>query len=255
MSAAPSASGPTRERQAYPITFKPHGRRGGSFTLFVDSSAARQVWQNRLRDAILVHAAGAKQAFTLATVSDQTFLKRASAPDPHTCDDVRPPVGAPTCSVTFDMPDGPRLIAIGHEEGLWIGLRHLPSSLTHVLRLPSITQCAVLAEFKLVLVLADMALYVYPLEALVPSGRGERGDLEPRKLSGSRDVSFFKTGKIRSRVLVVYAERSAQQQTVFQALEPIPIHERADPRDMVGRERPAWLRTYRVRMMRRIGCG
>ena len=248
--AAPSSS--SSERTAYPITFRHLGRRGGTFTLFVNTAAERETWKARLVEAITNREAVVERtkAFDLATVSDQTFLTRPIAPDPYARDSTRPPFGPPTCSVAFKTPEGHQLVAVGHEDGLWIGLRHDPSSFRLVLHLRCITQCSVLEDFALVLVLADKALYAYPLEALVPSAASAANmhrDKEPQKLSGTRDVIFFKAGKVGQRVLVIYVKRSGVNQTVFKALEPISVSDRAGPRGLLGRRRPDWFRTYRVR--------
>ncbi|KAI9612683.1 hypothetical protein H4Q26_007840 [Puccinia striiformis f. sp. tritici PST-130] len=77
--------------------------------------------------------------------------------------------GPPTCSVPFRSTDGKRLIAIGCQDGLWIGLRHDPGSMKQVIYLKSITQCSVLQEFGFLLVLAEKILMAYPLDSLIPS--------------------------------------------------------------------------------------
>lgn len=128
-------------------------------------------------------------------------------------------------------PEGHKLLAIGHEDGLWIGLHGDPSSFRLVLYLKGITQCAILQEYGLFLVLAAKVLIAYPLEALVPSASSttssSRDSKEPQRLSGSKDVLFFKVGKIGSRLLVIYVKKDGVTQTVFKALEPIRISERA----------------------------
>lgn len=81
-----------------------------------------------------------------------------------------------------DTPDGRALVAIGCSEGVWIGFRHdpncmlgnkrltdgslLPYSLAmrRVLLLKMVTQCAMLEEFGIFLVLADK---VCPLSNLM----------------------------------------------------------------------------------------
>jgi len=51
--------------------------------------------------------------------------------------------------------DGRSLIAIGCEEGVWIGLRHDPRSLRKVLHVKAVTNIAVLEDFGIVLVLQE----------------------------------------------------------------------------------------------------
>lgn len=120
-------------------------------------------------------------------------------------------------------------MAVGHDDGLWIGLHGDPTSLKLVLHLKGISQCAVLQNYGLFLVLAARVLIAYPFEALVPSAasvRGERESKEPQRLSGSKDVLFFKVGCIAGKLLVIYVKKDGVTQTVFKALEPIPIGER-----------------------------
>ena len=52
-------------------------------------------------------------------------------------------------------PDGRALVAIGCEEGVWIGLRHDPHSLRKVLHVKAVSNIAVLEEFGIFLVLQD----------------------------------------------------------------------------------------------------
>lgn len=145
-------------------------------------------------------------------------------------------------------PEGHSLVAIGHEDGLWIGLRHDPSSFRLVVHLKLITQVTVLQEFALVLVLADKALYAYPLEALVPSvaSAAFQREKDPQKISGAKDVLFFRAGKVGPRLLVIYVKKSGVNQNVFKALEPIASSERSN-RTLLKRK-PDWFRTYKARL-------
>ncbi|KAI8457720.1 CNH domain-containing protein, partial [Phakopsora pachyrhizi] len=142
--------------------------------------------------------------------------------------------GPPTCSVPFRSTDGKRLVAVGCMDGLWIGLRKDPSSMRQVIHIKSITQCAVLQEFGFLLVLAEKILLAYPLESLVPSRAGQA--LQPpagnamkttgsgaiaSRLSGNKDVLFFRCGRVGPRTLVIYVKKGGVNQTVFKALEPV----------------------------------
>jgi hypothetical protein len=63
--------------------------------------------------------------------------------------------GRVTCSVPFVTVDNRKLVAVGCEQGVWIGVQHDPPSLRKVLHVKSVTQIAVLEEFGIFLVLAD----------------------------------------------------------------------------------------------------
>lgn len=83
-----------------------------------------------------------------------------------------PPYHTPT-NKHLDTPDGRAFVAIGCSEGVWIGFRHDPqcecsklhllpfthhdfwSAIRRVLHLKMVTQCAMLEEFGIFLVLAD----------------------------------------------------------------------------------------------------
>ncbi|PLW29207.1 hypothetical protein PCASD_14619 [Puccinia coronata f. sp. avenae] len=154
--------------------------------------------------------------------------------------------GPPTCSVPFRSSDGKRLIAIGCMDGLWIGLRNDPGSMKQVIYLKSITQCAVLQEFGFLLVLAEKILMAYPLDSLIPSRNSPAvhphhqptmmmssgpGKAPVRaiasRLSGNKDVLFFRCGKVGPRTLVIYVKKGGVNQTVFKALEPVRNSENA----------------------------
>lgn len=151
--------------------------------------------------------------------------------------------GPPTCSVPFRSSDGKRLIAIGCMDGLWIGLRNDPGSMKQVIYLKSITQCAVLQEFGFLLVLAEKILMAYPLDSLIPSRNSpavhphnqssmmpsSRGPVRAiaSRLSGNKDVLFFRCGKVGTRTLVIYVKKGGVNQTVFKALEPVRNSENA----------------------------
>lgn len=89
-----------------------------------------------------------------------------------------------------------------------------------------VTQVAVLEEFNLFLLISDKSLIAYHLDVICPSDRTAsaptRDDARkaPQKLSGSRDVGFFVTGKMKERTLVIYKKRE-NLNSVFKVLEPV----------------------------------
>lgn len=139
--------------------------------------------------------------------------------------------GRPTSSMPLRTHDGQDLICVGSPAGLFIGKRGNPRSLRQVLHLPEITQCAVLQEYGFILVVAARQLIAYNIEALIPSGRPSDPSTKiPQKLSGQKDVLFFRVGKIgdveKPRTLVVYAKKSGLKESVFNALEPVSSSEK-----------------------------
>jgi hypothetical protein len=124
-----------------------------------------------------------------------------------------------SCLIHLATIDGRSLIAIGCEEGVWIGLRHDPRSLRKVLHVKAVTNIAVLEEFGIVLVLQDkvrvprpswadyQSLLAYHLEALVPSNATQQVRAAPQRLSPGKDIAFFTVGQLSGRTLVLYMKR------------------------------------------------
>jgi len=91
-----------------------------------------------------------------------------------------------------------------------------------------VTQIAVLEDFSLMLLIADKTLIAYHLDNVCPAGGGppnnESARRAPQKLSGSRDVGFFATGKMKDRTLVFYKKKDGINSTFkvrnFQHLPP-----------------------------------
>lgn len=139
--------------------------------------------------------------------------------------------GRPSSSMPLRTHDGQDLICVGSPAGLFIGKRGNPRSLRQVLHLQEITQCAVLQEYGFILVVAARQLIAYNIEALIPSGRPSDPSTKiPQKLSGQKDVLFFRVGRIgeasKPKTLVVYAKKSGLKESVFNVLEPVSSSEK-----------------------------
>lgn len=94
-----------------------------------------------------------------------------------------------------------------------------------VLHLKMVTQCAMLEDFGMFLVLADkvswiisleitnhkhdfQALFAYHIEALVPSSpQSAHTSQTPQRVNGTRDVHFFSVGQQGGRTLVIYMKK------------------------------------------------
>ncbi|KAK7062513.1 Rho guanine nucleotide exchange factor [Paramarasmius palmivorus] len=84
-----------------------------------------------------------------------------------------------------------------------------------------VTQCAMLEDFGIFLVLADKSLFAYHIEALVPSSpSSQHATQTPQKLSGNRDVHFFSVGTLQGRTLVIYMKKKSMD-SIFYAVEPV----------------------------------
>lgn len=77
-----------------------------------------------------------------------------------------------------------------------------------VLHLKMVTQCAMLEDFGIFLVLADKSLFAYHIEELVPSSPQSAQTFQtPQKLDGTKDVQFFSVGSLGGRTLVIYMKK------------------------------------------------
>lgn len=81
-------------------------------------------------------------------------------------------------------------------------------AMRRVLHLKLVTQCAMLEDFGIFLVLADKSLFAYHIEALVPSTPpSPHATRTPQKLNGNKDVQFFSVGTMGGRTLIIYMKR------------------------------------------------
>ncbi|KAI0091606.1 Dbl-like domain-containing protein [Irpex rosettiformis] len=244
-------------RAVYPCTIHHNGRLGGLWTLFADSAQARNEWKQKLEEAIGLRKVvqESNKVFEVETLSADTFLVPSMMPNGNTpsYSSESTFTGKVTCSVPFNTADGRGLVAIGCAEGVWIGFRHDSRSMRRVLHLKMVTQCAMLEDFGIFLVLADRALFAYHIEALVPSSpQSPHTSQTPQKLSGNKDVHFFSVGNLNGRTLVIYMKKKGLD-SVFRVLEPVigKINERAEaPRTFGSRlglrsQRSEWFRVYR----------
>ncbi|KAG9313170.1 hypothetical protein JVU11DRAFT_6624 [Chiua virens] len=244
-------------RLVYPCTIHYSGRLGGLYTLFTESPQARAEWKQKLEEAIGLRKVvqESNKVFEMEPLSTDTFFVpaiSASATTPS-WNHENSFTGKVTCSVPFNTTDGRALVAIGCAEGVWIGFRHDSRSMRRVLHLKMVTQCAMLEDFGMFLVLADKALFAYHIEALVPSSlQSAHTSQTPQRVNGTRDVHFFSVGNQGGRTLVIYMKKKGLD-SVFRVLEPVveKINERSKaPASFTSRFgiRPArseWFRLYR----------
>ncbi|KAH8833415.1 CNH domain-containing protein [Flagelloscypha sp. PMI_526] len=252
----------SESRLVYPFTLHQSGRAGGIHVLFAESAAAREEWKQKLEEAFGLRKViqESNNVFELMTLSIDTFsspsmingigiknglMKQQSYMENYT--------GRVTCSVPFDMADGRGLVAIGCAEGVWIGFRHDPKSMRRVLHLRMVTQCAMLHDFVIFLVLADKSLFAYHIEALVPSTpHAPQASAVPQKLNGNKNVQFFSVGNVQGRTLVIYMIKKGSDSN-FRVLEPVgdKINERLRQPAGFGSKlgfktaKSEWFRIYR----------
>ncbi|KAJ7780269.1 CNH domain-containing protein [Mycena maculata] len=254
-SATPESAGDSRV--VYPWTIHHNGRLGGAHILFSESAQARTEWKQKLEEALGIRKVvqESNRVFEVETLSADTFLVpsvQLNATSPQWNQDTSF-TGKVTCSVPFNTADGRGLVAIGCAEGVWIGFRHDPRSMRRVLHLKMVTQCAMLDEFGIFLVLADKSLFAYHIEALVPSSpNGTHTSQVPQKLNGTKDVHFFSVGTLHNRTLVIYMKKKGLD-SIFRVLEPVgdKINEKVKAPAGLGSRlgfrstKSEWFRIYR----------
>ncbi|KAI6006684.1 CNH domain-containing protein [Pisolithus orientalis] len=244
-------------RLLYPCTIYYSGRLGGLHTLFTESQQARSEWKQKLEEALGLRKVvqESNKVFEMDPLSTDTFFipTLSASNTAPSWNHENAFTGKVTCSVPFNTPDGRELVAIGCAEGVWIGFRHDSKSMRRVLHLKMVTQCAMLEDFGMFLVLADKALFAYHIEALVPSSpQSAHTSQTPQRVNGTRDVHFFSVGQQGGRTLVIYMKKKGLD-SVFRVLEPVveKINERTKtPASFTSRFgiRPArseWFRLYR----------
>ncbi|TBU24200.1 Dbl-like domain-containing protein [Dichomitus squalens] len=254
--AATSPETATDSRLVYPCTIHHNGRLGGLYTVFAESAQVRTEWKQKLEEAIGLRKVvqDSNKVFEIETLSADTFLVPSMMGNSNASwSHENAFTGKVTCSVPFTTADGRGLVAIGCAEGVWIGFRHDSRSLRRVLHLKMVTQCAMLEDFGIFLVLADKSLFAYHIEALVPSSpQSAHTTQTPQKLSGSKDVHFFSVGNLNGRTLVIYMKKKGLD-SVFRVLEPVvgKINERSKAPQTFGSrlglrsQRSEWFRVYR----------
>ncbi|RDB18445.1 Rho1 guanine nucleotide exchange factor 1 [Hypsizygus marmoreus] len=246
-------------RSVFPLTLHHNGRTGGPYILYADSAQTRNEWKQKLEEALGLRkiVQESNKVFEVETLSADTFLvpsMMAGTPPPSWNQD-NAFTGKVTCSVPFTTSNGRPLVAIGCAEGVWIGYRHDPKSMRRVLHLKMVTQCAMLEEFGIFLVLADKSLFAYHIEALVPSSPQtihNASNQVPQKLNGTKDVHFFSVGSLHGRTLIIYMKKKGLE-SIFRVLEPVgdKINERVKAPIGFGSRlgfrsaKSEWFRVYR----------
>ncbi|RXW24819.1 hypothetical protein EST38_g1034 [Candolleomyces aberdarensis] len=247
-------------RGVYPFTIQ-HSGRSWSITLYAETAQTRADWKQRLEEAqgLRQVVSDSNRVFEMETLSIDTFLLplpgQAQPPQSNNWHDMGNFTGKVTCSVPFNTPDGRGLVAVGCAEGVWIGFRHDSRSMRRVLHVRMVSQCAMLEDFGLFLVLADRNLFAYHIEALVPNPMSPQSftSQTPQKINGSKEVQFFSVGTLHGRTLVIYMNKKGAD-SVFHVVEPVidKITERPKasssgllPSMLSRRNKSDWFRTYR----------
>ncbi|KAI0702715.1 CNH domain-containing protein [Earliella scabrosa] len=205
----------------YPFSFVAQGKHGGSYSLYAPTLDERNEWRRKIRDAVAARKAVQEErsVFQVETITaDTADSQDAPAHHPGLV------TGRISCSLPFASNDGHSLIAIGSEDGVWIGLPKQPESIQRVISLKQVTQLAFLADYGFFIILAEKAstLYAIGIESVVPTTAPEQPPFGMQKLNGEdKPVQFFSVGRQAGRTLVIYSRRKGLD-SVFRVLEVLP---------------------------------
>ncbi|OQN96731.1 hypothetical protein B0A48_17155 [Cryoendolithus antarcticus] len=245
-------SGKDSDKILYPFRIKHLGRE--TYTLFAHTEQARRDWCNKITEAKTKHAkalfAQHAEPFRLRVMADSAFVYDAFAgsaaaktvvikgtPVDRAIKEVEhrfKETGRPgpicrarvNCATSFTTPHPSKsMVAVGTDFGVFVSEVDNPRGWSKAISMTKVTQIAVLEDFNLFLLISDKSLVAYHLDVILNSGGGSlsTGDSArkaPQKLSGSRDVGFFVTGRMKDRTLVFYKKRDNLSST-FKVLEPI----------------------------------
>ena len=191
--------------QGYPITFKGLGRAGYDITMFCTSQIQREKWMEHIqtqKDKLSER----HKIFTMAKLSEGFFNAQIRI---NCCRPI----------------DGGRKLVIGTDVGVYISeSRPKDASIKprRMLDTKMVTQLEVLEQHQILIVLADKAVYTFPLEALEDDSAGA-----PR---GKRicHANYINAGMCNGQTLVCCVKSHSLSSTVkvFEPLESMPRQQR-----------------------------
>ncbi|RKF62063.1 Rho1 guanine nucleotide exchange factor 3 [Erysiphe neolycopersici] len=263
-------------RLMYPFRVK-HLGKAEVYTLYAPSAQNRMEWCDKIFEAKIQFTASLHEqnaepfklrvmadcAFTLDTLSvlpqknsvtvTGTPLDRAIREmenkygvGPRPGPVCRTPVN---CATSFNF-YGKTVVAVGSDNGVFVSIESDPRGWTRSIMVSRVTQIAVLEEFSICLIIADKALIAYSLDMLMPTTGFPAPPQEsvrraPMKLSGTRDVTFFATSRMKNRTLIFYKKREGLHST-FKVLEPI-YHKSSEKKSrLLGRLRGGTTEFFRA---------
>ncbi|KAH8660666.1 CNH domain-containing protein [Tricladium varicosporioides] len=247
----PSSSNDSDARSMYPFRVK-HLGKSEVYTLYAPSAQNRQDWCDKILEAKTRHAASLfeqnAEPFRLRVMADTAFaydvvtgpsLKNgvsvSGTPLDRAIREMEKTYGAgprpgPVCRAQVNCATafncfGKAMVAIGTDYGVYISEAANPRGWSRSIQMARVSQIAVLEEFSLFLIIADKSLIAYHLDVIVPisnfpAPHHDTARRAPQKLSGTRDVSFFATARMKDRTLVFYKKKEGLHST-FKVLEPV----------------------------------
>ena len=186
--------------QGYPITFKGLGRAGYELTLYCTSPIQREKWMEHIQTQ-KDRLSERHKIFTMAKLNEGYFTQAMRI---NCCRPI----------------DGGRKLVIGTDIGIYVSeSRPKDSSVKprRMLETKLVAQLEVLEQHQILVVLADKAVYTFPLEALDP----DEGVAGPAK-RGRRicHANYINAGMCNGQTLVCCVKSSSLSSTV-KVFEPM----------------------------------
>jgi hypothetical protein len=171
---------------SYPILFSHLGRRGADYVMYAENAASRLEWKEKVVEAKAMKEMAhiEKHVFEIRTLSDTTFAGPNNQLQSHNH-------GKVNCTVPFSKyidymekiidlcsliivdlvgATGIRMIAVGTQLGIWMGIEGDTNTISHVLSISDVQQIAVLEEHRIFLILAGKkSIYKNHIKSIVPT--------------------------------------------------------------------------------------
>ncbi|KAK7437358.1 Rho guanine nucleotide exchange factor [Stygiomarasmius scandens] len=210
----------------YPCAIRYSGREGGQYILYTESAETRIEWKNKLEEALKSRRSTQEKnkAFEIRTLS-KCFVSEDNVPAPAgSWSHGNTFVAKATCAVPFYTSNGQLLIAIGCVDGVWVKTSHNSGMMYmhRILALKGVTQCTVLEDYGILLVLADKTLYAHHVESLIPWSLESKHASTPEKISGYNEVQFFSAGMVHGRTFVIYVRKKGRN-NIIRAIEAVQV--------------------------------
>ncbi|GAA5808893.1 hypothetical protein MFLAVUS_002292 [Mucor flavus] len=228
---------------SFPILLQHLGRHGADYMLYAENAATRMEWKENIVQAKAKKelADMDKRIFEIRSLSDTTFAGSNYLSNAHNH-------GKVTCTVPFVGATGIRMIAVGTQHGIWMGIEGDTNTISHVLSISDVQQIAVLEDHHVFLVLSDKTLYAYALDALVPTDSRKLPVDKPHQ-KVAQHISFFHSGVCNGRTIVIAMKKRGVDSN-FKVLEPIcgdlrnPKNSKFFHKSGLFNKMPSWFKSY-----------
>ncbi|CAJ0863804.1 7389_t:CDS:10 [Entrophospora sp. SA101] len=219
------------------------GKNNGEVTyqLYAGSLDKKKLWKEKILEA-QTHLASKNakyKLFELITINDSTFtnLSIGNQDSHRNIDNYH----YNNHSHNIYGSSNRKMVAIGTEEGVWIGAIDDAQSYRKVLHIGNVTQMKVLQDFGMFILLVDKSLWAYSLESLItttPTSSNDYNTFIRHRLSNGH-VNYFNAGKIKDKALIVFMKRKGLD-SYFKTLEAVysfdPTNEKYHHRSSISKK-------------------